>query len=267
MKSIPRALTVAGSDSGGGAGIQADLKTFSALGVHGMTVVTSVTAQNTRRVLGAIHVSPDFVALQMDAVLDDIGADAVKTGMLATGPIIEAVCERIERRSLNNLVVDPVMISTGGDPLVEPEAVEVLRERLFPLALVVTPNLHEAEALSGLTIRSPGDVREAARRVQGFGSRAVIVKGGHGADPLRCVDVLFDGSGFVELSADRLSSTNTHGSGCTFSAAITAFLACGHDLPEAARQAKEYVTGAIKASYPLGGGHGPLGHFWQTDSR
>ncbi len=259
-------MTVAGSDSGGGAGIQADLKTFSALGVHGMTVLTSITAQNTRRLLGAVHLAPEFVALQIDAVVDDIGVDAVKTGMLPTGPIIEAVCGQIEDRGLDKLVVDPVMISTAGDPLVEPRAVQVLREQLFPLALVVTPNLHEAEALSGLTIRNPADVREAARRIQGFGSKAVIVKGGHGSDPRRCVDILFDGSSFVELTAPRLPSTNTHGSGCTFSAAITALLARGHDLPEAARQAKEYVTGAIKASYPLGGGHGPLGHFWQRDS-
>ncbi len=232
-----------------------------------MTALTSVTAQNTSRVLGAFHLPPEFVVLQINAVLDDIGVDAVKTGMLATAPIIEAVSEAIKNGRLGRLVVDPVLISTGGDALAGPAAVQALQESLFPLAMVVTPNLHEAEVLTGLTIKSPEQVREAARRIHGFGPQAVIVKGGHGNDRLRCVDLLFDGSGFQELTAPRWPTQNTHGSGCTFSAAITAFLACGHSLAEAAQRAKRYVTGAIEASYPLGKGHGPLGHFWETKRR
>lgn len=263
MERIPRALSVAGSDSGGGAGIQADLKTFAALGVHGLTALTAVTAQNTRRVLGIVTMPPEFVALQIDSVVDDIGVDAVKTGMLPSGAVIEAVADRLERRNLRRLVVDPVMISTGGDRLIDSGAVETLRERLLPLALVVTPNLHEAEVLADLKIGDEVGLREAARRIHGFGPTAVIVKGGHREDPARSVDLLFDGVSFVELPAPRIDTRHTHGSGCTFSAALAAFLARGEELPEAARRSKQYVTGAIRASYPLGDGHGPLGHFWK----
>lgn len=252
---IPRALTIAGSDSGGGAGIQADLKTFTVMGVFGMTAITAVTAQNTREVTGIVEIAPEMVARQIDTVVSDIGVDAAKTGMLSSAAIVEAVADRIRHHRLERLVVDPVMISKGGAALLRPEAVEALRRLILPLALVVTPNLPEAEALCGVPIGTPAEMDDAARRIAALGPRYVVVKGGHleGA----AVDTVYDGERLEHLEAARIATRNTHGTGCVFSAAITAGLARGDDPHAAIRAAKTFITGAIEGSLPLGGGHGP----------
>ncbi len=272
MATIPAALTIAGSDSGGCAGIQADLKTFAALGVHGMSAVTCVTAQDTRKVHMASDLPADCVARQIQAVLEDIGADAVKTGMLSNSAIIRSVAEQLRRFEVERLVVDPVMVSTGGDPLIQPQAVEALKRDLFPLAAIVTPNLHEAEALTGMRITSSSEARQAAGQILAWGARSVVIKGGHSDDPCRSVDYLLDGQEWIPFPADRIDTANTHGSGCTFASAIAACLARGQGLREALLQAKSYVTEAIRHSLPLGKGRGPLGHFhsieiWQEGSR
>ncbi len=260
---IPRALSIAGSDSGGGAGIQADLKTFSALDVFGMTAITAVTAQNTAEVTSIVELPPEEVGRQIDAVVTDIGVDAAKTGMLSSAPIIEVVADRIRRHRITQLVVDPVMISKAGTPLLRPEAMAALRRDLLPLALVVTPNLHEAGALAGREVRTLEEMEEAARALAAFGPRYVVVKGGHleGA----AVDVLFDGGRIERLEARRVLTKHTHGTGCVFSAAITAGLARGRDVPEAIRDAKVFITRAIEAALPLGRGHGPANpmHAWR----
>jgi hydroxymethylpyrimidine/phosphomethylpyrimidine kinase len=255
VRTIPRALTIAGSDSGGGAGIQADLKTFSALGVFGMTAITAVTAQNTVTVSGVHEIPPEMVGRQIDAVVTDIGVDAAKTGMLSSAPIIEVVADRIRRHGLSALVVDPVMIAKSGAPLLRPEAVDALRTLLLPLALVVTPNLHEAGALVGREVRTLADMEEAARRIADLGPRVVVVKGGH--LPGAAVDVVFDGSQVEHLEAPRVETPHTHGTGCVFSAAIAASLARGEGVSEALRSAKAFITRAIEAALPLGRGHGP----------
>ncbi len=260
---MKRALTIAGSDSGGGAGIQADLKTFAAHGVYGTSAITAVTAQNTRGVSG-VHVVPaELVTLQIEAVAGDIGCDAVKTGMLATSAIVEAVAAAVDALELPNLVVDPVMIAKGGDRLLDQDAVTAVRVTLLNRARVVTPNVPEAEVLAGMTIRTLDDMRAAARRILALGPRAGIVKGGHltGAES---IDLLLHADGEVRLAAPRLDVRHTHGTGCTFAAAITARLACGDSLDEAARGAKDYVTGAMRHGIDVGSGHQPLGHFWQT---
>ncbi len=262
MAAIRRALTIAGSDSGGCAGIQADLKTFAALGVHGLSAITSVTAQNTCRVLMATDLAPAAVEAQIQAVVEDIGVDALKTGMLSSASIIAAVARCVTRYSLAPLVVDPVMVSTAGDRLLEPSAVEVLKSELLPLASVVTPNLPEAEALVGASLEERGELIEAARTILKTGVKAVIIKGGHGEGE-RALDYLVDEAGVLELDAPRISTRNTHGSGCTFSAALAANLAKGRPLRQAAQNAKTYVTAALRASYPLGRGAGPLGHFFE----
>jgi hydroxymethylpyrimidine/phosphomethylpyrimidine kinase len=254
---IPRALSVAGSDSGGGAGIQADLKTFSALGVFGMTAITAVTAQNTRDVTGIVEIAPDMVALQIDTVVTDIGVDAAKTGMLSSAAIIEAVADRLRRHRLDRLVVDPVMVAKGGATLLRPDAMDALRRLILPLALVVTPNLPEAAALSGAPVETPAQVDDAARRIAALGPRYVVVKGGHFAGP--AVDAVYDGTAarMERLEAPRIPTRDTHGTGCVFSAAIVAGLARGDDVRDAIRTAKTFVTGAIEGALPLGGGHGP----------
>ncbi len=211
MTGVPKALTIAGSDSGGGAGIQADLKTFAALGVYGASVLTAITAQNTRGVTAIHEVPPDVVAAQIRAVLDDIGADAVKTGMLSSSAIIRAVAGELRRYGVGRLVVDPVMVAKGGDHLLRPEAVEALREELLPLAQVVTPNLPEAEALAGAPVADDAGIREAARRIHAMGPRHVVIKGGHRPGP--AVDLLFDGREFQEFSAERVDTPHTHGTG------------------------------------------------------
>ncbi len=258
--SIPRALTIAGSDSGGGAGIQADLKTFAALGVYGLSALTAITAQNTRGVRAVHELPPELVEAQIDAVLEDIGADAAKTGMLSSGAIIEVVARCVSRWKLR-LVVDPVMVAKGGDALLQPEAIATLSAKLLPLAEVVTPNLFEAEALTGRRIETLEDMRAAAQAIFALGPRHVVVKGGHRAsDP---VDVYFDGKGFTELRAARISTRHTHGTGCTFSAAIAAFMARGLPVDAAVTGAKNYITEAIRHAPGLGSGNGPVEHFWQ----
>jgi hydroxymethylpyrimidine/phosphomethylpyrimidine kinase len=257
---LPRALTIAGSDSSAGAGIQADLKTFAALGVYGLSALTAVTAQNTLGVRAAFELPPDLVEAQIDAVLEDIGANAAKSGMLASAPIIEAVARSVARWRLP-LVVDPVMAAKSGDPLLQPSAVEALRRLLLPLALVVTPNLPETEMLIGRPVRTLDEMREAAQAIAALGVPHVVVKGGHRlAEP---IDVYFDGSAFVELHAERIDTPHTHGTGCTFSAAIAAFLARGLSVGEAIAAAKRYTTEAIRHAPGIGHGHGPTEHFWE----
>ena len=255
---LSKALTIAGSDSGGGAGIQADLKTFAALGVYGTSVITSVTAQNTLGVTGAHDLPPDFVAQQLDAVLSDIGTDAAKTGMLSNTGIIAAVAQKVGEYNLKKLVVDPVMVAKGGDHLLAPEANEALKKKLLPLALVVTPNIHEAEVLTGIAISGLPDMEKAARILYGFGTPYVVVKGGHLKDT--ATDVLFDGSEFHHFPGERFLTKNTHGTGCTFAAAIAAHLAAGRSVLEAVQGAKEFINTAIAFALDIGGGHGPTHH-------
>lgn len=256
---IPRALTIAGSDSGGGAGIQADIKTFSALGVYGMSAIAALTSQNTLGVRGVVEVDPEFVSSQIHAVVTDIGVDAVKTGMLSSAAIISRVASDVRELDLKNLVVDPVMVAKSGDRLLRRDAVESMIGDLFPLALVVTPNLHEAEALTGERVESLDEMKEAARRIRAYGPRFVVIKGGHLAGtPL---DLLYDGSEFTEFTNVRYDTPHTHGTGCTFASAIAAGLARDLPVKEAVAQAKVYITAAIREGLPLGDGHGPVHHF------
>ena len=255
------AMSIAGSDSGGGAGVQADMKTFSALGVYGASTLTAITAQNTVAVTAVHELPVELIAAQIDAVVTDIGVDAVKTGMLSSSAIVETVARELERHGIENLVVDPVMVAKSGDPLLRDEAVESVRTRLLPLAALVTPNVPEAETLTGLKIESDDDVREAARRIVAMGARTVVVKGGHRDGP--ATDLFFDGAEFTEFTSERFETVNTHGTGCTFASAAAAGLAQGKPLLEAVAQAKEYVTEAIRNSYPLGRGHGPVHHFYR----
>jgi len=259
----PRAMTIAGSDSGGGAGIQADLKTFAAFGVYGTSAITAVTAQNTVGVRAIHEIPPEIVAAQIDAVLDDIGADAVKTGMLSSASIIEAVADRLRAYSVAALVVDPVMVAKSGDALLRPEAVRALIELLLPIAAVVTPNAPEATVLSGIEVRNGESAREAARRIHDLGPALVIVKGGH-LDGEQSDDLVFDGRSFEVLSGKRIDTPHTHGTGCTFSAAIAAGLALRLEPRVAAREARAFLQGAIEHAEPLGAGHGPVNHFWRT---
>ena len=259
---MPTALTIAGSDSGAGAGIQADLKTFAAHGVYGTSVITAVTAQNTIGVSG-IHVVPDdFVTAQIEAVTDDLGCDAVKTGMLVNSTIVEAVAAAVEALELPNLVVDPVMVAKSGDHLLDEEAVHAVRWTLLRLARVVTPNIPEADVLAKMQIRSLADMREAAARIAMLKPAAVVIKGGHLAGP-EVVDVLFEHGEFSEFTGPRIEGRNTHGTGCTFAAAIAAHLARGTAVKEAVPAAKAYVEGAMRDGIPLGKGHRPLNHFWR----
>jgi hydroxymethylpyrimidine/phosphomethylpyrimidine kinase len=256
---IPKALTIAGSDSGGGAGIQADLKTFSAFRVFGMSVITAVTAQNSLGVQGVENLPPAFVAQQLRSVLTDFGTDAAKCGMLSTAPIIDAVAGALAEHRIEKLVVDPVMVAKSGDRLLEPDARKALAERILPLALVVTPNLPEAEVLAGIPVTERADMAEAARRIHALGPRYVLVKGGHLKGD--AVDLLWNGREATEFTAPRVDSANTHGTGCTFSAAIAASLARGQALGDAIRSAKAYVTRAIREGFKAGRGVGQLRHF------
>jgi len=257
--SIPKALTIAGSDSGGGAGIQADLKTFSAYRVFGLSVITAVTAQNSVGVQGVENLAPAFVARQLRSVLEDFGVDAAKCGMLSVAPIIEAVAGVLAEHPIDKLVVDPVMVAKSGDSLLQPDAVEALIRHILPLALVVTPNLPEAEMLSGMTVSNREEMEEAARRIGKLGARHVLVKGGHLKGD--AVDILWNGREVTVFQAPRVESSNTHGTGCTLSAAIAAGLAKGRPLGEAVREAKAYVTKAIREGFALGRGVGQLRHF------
>jgi len=256
---IPKALTIAGSDSGGGAGIQADLKTFSAFRVFGMSVITAVTAQNSLGVQGVENLPPAFVARQLRSVLEDFGADAAKCGMLSTAPIIEAVAAELSAHRIEKLVVDPVMVAKSGDQLLQPEARAALADRILPLALLVTPNLPEAEVLAGMRVAETEDMEEAARRIHLMGARYVLVKGGHLKGD--ATDLLWNGREFTRFSTPRIDSQNTHGTGCTFSAAIAAGLARGQALGDAIRSAKAYVTRAIREGFQAGRGVGQLRHF------
>jgi hydroxymethylpyrimidine/phosphomethylpyrimidine kinase len=258
---IYKALTIAGSDSGAGAGIQADLKTFAALGVYGTSAITAITAQNTLGVTDIVELSPKIVGAQIDAVIDDIGAQAVKTGMLANAAIIETVAEKLRAHKLPNLVVDPVMVATSGDLLLEKNAVSALRSQLLPLAAVVTPNILEANQLAGLTIANARDMRRAAQRIVDLGAQSVVVKGGHRRGP--ATDLFFDGKRFRQLRTPRIRTIHTHGTGCTLSAAIAAYLARGEKLESAIMHAKTYITAAIRKGFPVGSGHGPVHHFFR----
>lgn len=258
---IPRALTIAGSDSGGGAGIQADLKTFAAFGVFGMSAIAALTAQNTLGVTGIHPVPLDFLALQIDAVMTDIGADAAKTGMLATSAVVELVASKVREHKIANLVVDPVMVSKSGHALLEPEAQDAVRKILLPHALVATPNLPEAEVLTKMQkIQTLAQMREAAVRLHDQGVRYAVIKGGHLENSAESIDIIFDGREHIEIRSPRIATKNTHGTGCTFSAAIAAGLARGLPPIAAIRRAKRYVTRAIKESLPIGSGHGPTNH-------
>lgn len=262
---MPRVLTIAGSDSGGGAGIEADLKTMTALGCFGMAAITAITAQNTCGVFGIHDVPPEEVARQIDVVLEDIGADAAKTGMLSSAPIIHAVADALRRRPVEKLVVDPVMVAKSGDALLREDARDALMTALLPLAYMVTPNVPEAEVLSGLPISNAASMRAAADRILALGPRHVLLKGGHLEGP-EANDWLFGGDEVYSFSAPRIDTKNTHGTGCTFSAAIACHLARGASAQDAVARAKEYLSGAIRHSFPLGAGHGPLNHMWQLQA-
>jgi hydroxymethylpyrimidine/phosphomethylpyrimidine kinase len=252
------ALTIAGSDSGGGAGIQADLRTFAAHGLHGACAITAVTAQNSVRVTDYVALEPRMVLAQIEAVTSDMAVAAAKTGMLANRAIVEAVARAASAWDVPHLVVDPVMVAKGGDRLLDHDAEQAYVERLFPLATVLTPNLSETAALLGRPVRTVEDMRDAARELHRRGVRAVVVKGGHLAGD--AVDVFFDGARLEELRAPRIETANTHGTGCTFASAIASRLALGQELVEAVRGAKAYLTEAIRRSYAVGRGHGPVDH-------
>ena len=263
-----RVLTIAGSDSGGGAGIQADLKTFSALGCYGMSVITSLTAQNTIGVTAIHAVPPSFVKEQMDAVLGDIGADAVKIGMLYSDELIKTVSQQLIKHHATNIVMDPVMVAKSGDRLLkDDQTIEAMKEHLMPLATVITPNLPEASTFLKRSIQSPDDMRHAARELARYGSMSVLIKGGH-LDDKDSSDLLFISTEerFVLLKGERITTRNNHGTGCTFSSAIASFLAKGFPLEEGVKLAKDYITGALRAGaeYEIGNGHGPVHHFYNT---
>ncbi len=269
MKSYRRVLTIAGSDSGGGAGIQADLKTFSALGCYGMSVITAITAQNTMAVSGIHPVPPENIEQQIDAVLGDIGADAVKIGMLHSSPVISCVAERLRLHHCPNIVLDPVMTATSGDQLLQTEALQIMKSQLLPLVEVLTPNLPEASLLLGREVTEPDQMGDACRELGRFGCCSVFLKGGHLSGDT-CMDVLYEGSTgtLLKFAGKRIETTNSHGTGCTVSSAIAAYLARGFDLAQAVGKAKQYINQALQAGagVQVGHGHGPVHHFhawWQ----
>ena len=260
MKQVARALTIAGSDSGGGAGIQADLKTFHQFGAYGMSAITAITVQSTLGVFGVYPMTAEAVAQQIHEVLRDIGADAAKTGMLFDAAIIRAVADELRPYDKLKLVVDPVMIAKGGAKLLQDDAIEALTKGLLPLAEVVTPNVPEAECLTGMQIRNAEQMREAAKAIHALGVRNVMMKGGHlEGDEVR--DILYDGQAFHEIAHERIQTRHTHGTGCTFSAALTAELAKGTPLIKAVEKANRFIFEAIKTAPELGGGHGPTNHW------
>lgn len=256
-----KALTIAGSDSGGGAGIQADLKTFQELDVFGMSALTAVTAQNTLGVQAVFPMNADAVKQQIDSIGEDMGADAVKTGMLFNTEIIQAVSEKIKQYNWKNVVVDPVMIAKGGAALLESEATSALKQFLLPISLVVTPNIPEAEVLTGISIDTLEDKKIAAKILIDLGTKHVVLKGGHDEDPEEAMDLFYDGTEFVSFQSKRLQTKNTHGTGCTFSAAITAELAKGSNVYQAVAKAKEFIQAAIQEELVVGNGHGPTNHW------
>lgn len=261
MSIIPQALTIASSDSGGGAGIQADIKAMQANGVFALSVIVAVTAQNTKTVSMVQDLPRDIIEAQIDAVFDDFKIGAVKTGMLFSAGIVEWVSEKLSRVKINDLVVDPVMISKDGTVLLKPDAVDKMKTALFPLAKIVTPNIHEAEQLSGMAIASIKDAEKAARRIRDLGPRNVLITGGH-LKSAPATDLFYDGVKFIPFPGEFIKTKTTHGTGCTYSAAITANLAKGFPLEKSIEEAKRYITGAIRNGLSIGGGHGPTHHFY-----
>lgn len=261
MNVLKQVLTIAGSDSGGGAGIQGDIKAMSANGVFALSVITAVTAQNTEEVTNVFELPVSIIAAQLDAVFDDFEIAAVKTGMLSSAAVISTVVRLLKPQQVGQLVVDPVMISKSGQALLKPEAVEALTKDLFPLALLVTPNVHEAQQLSGIEIKTLADARRAAKVIAQFGCRHVLIKGGH-LIAERGTDLLYDGRFFQIYKGEFIDTTHTHGTGCTFASAITAQLARGKSVPDAVQAAKTYVTEAIRHSLAIGHGKGPTNHFY-----
>jgi len=261
MLSIAKALTIAGSDSGGGAGIQADLKTFQELGVYGMSVITALTAQNTLGVQGVYPQTEACIAAQIDSVLTDIGVDAAKTGMLFSADIVRLVAEQVRRYQVKKLVVDPVMFAKGGSALLQEEAMEALKQHLLPLAYMITPNIPEACRLIGVTqLRDEAEMRDAVYRLYELGPSYILLKGGHLDGSSRCIDYLYDGQQTIVLESPRIDTKHTHGTGCTLSAAITAELAKGRSAEDAVQTAKRFITAAIEHAMPLGSGIGPTNH-------
>jgi len=266
---LKKVLTIAGSDSGGGAGIQADLKTMTVHQVYGASVITAVTAQNTLGVQGVKTLSVQAVISQLDSVLRDIEFSALKTGMLANSQIIEQIAAKIKEYSLPNLVVDPVMVATSGDLLLREEAVETYKEKLFPLAEIITPNLYEAKVLAGVETEENNDPQVLAEKLITYGSSWVLIKGGHTTkkrSAKKAVDLLYDGSQFIEFEAEHIPTNNTHGTGCTLSAAVASNLARGMDMEKAVGQAKKFITGAIKNNFPVGQGNSPVNHLWRLQN-
>lgn len=265
-KHYRKVLTIAGSDSGGGAGIQADLKTFSAIGCYGMSVITALTAQNTRGVSGIHAVPPAFAVQQIEAVFSDMGADAVKIGMLYSAELIAAVSEALKKHNARNIVLDPVMVAQSGDKLLQDDAIEAIKIHLMPLADVVTPNIPEASVLCGRQLKKWGDIESAAEALAQHGSRSILIKGGHGNEN-KSTDLLFLSreNRFVRLTADRIETNNNHGTGCTLSSAIASYMARGNHIEAAVQKAKKFMNQAIAAgaNYKLGHGHGPVHHFFQ----
>lgn len=257
---MKKALTIAGSDCSGGAGIQADLKTFSAMGVFGMSVIVSVVAENTFRVIDIQDITPDMIAKQMDAVFEDIFPDAVKIGMLSSPECMQAVADKLEEYKPGNIIIDPVMYAKNGAPLMQPNAEKALIKTILPLADVLTPNIPEAQVITGLAIENQDDMKKAAQMIYDMGCKNVIVKGGHAEGD--ATDILFDGRDYYFFKSERIDTKNTHGTGCTYSSAIAAQLALGHDIKKAVENAKDYVTMAIRQSLPIGKGYGPTNHFY-----
>jgi len=265
MSDLRTAITIAGSDSSGGAGIQADLKTFAALGVYGTSAITAITAQNTVGVMDLMPLSADLVTAQIEAVAGDVTLHATKTGMLANAAIVEAVAAAIKELQLPLVVVDPVMVSKSGARLLDDDGIQMMKAELLPCCAVVTPNIPEAAVLTGRRVESIEQVRAAAVEIHQLGASAVVVTGGHASGDA-IVDLLFDGTMFTELETTRIHTFNTHGTGCTFASAIAAHLALGHSVIDAVVHAQDYVRGAIQHSLSIGRGHGPVNHFWKTQS-
>jgi len=261
MTQIKQVLTIAGSDSGGGAGIQADIKAMSANGVFAMSVITAITAQNTQEVTEVFELPASVIAAQIDAVFDDFDVAAVKTGMLSSAEIVRVVAKMLKPQKVEQLVVDPVMVSKSGHALLKPDARDALANELIPLALVITPNVHEAQQLCGLEIKTLADARQAAKALHKMGCRHVLIKGGHLLAE-QGTDLLYDGRFFNVYKGEFIDTPHTHGTGCTYASAIAAQLARGNALPEAVRAAKAYVTEAIRHSLAIGHGHGPTNHFY-----
>ncbi len=260
-RTLPQVLTIAGSDSGGGAGIQADLKSMSANGTFAMSVITAITAQNTEDVTDVFELPTSIIASQLDAVFDDFDVSAVKTGMLSSTPVVELVAKMLAIQNVTNLVVDPVMISKSGRALLKPDAIEALKKLLFPLALVVTPNIHEAQQLSGLAIGNLADAKRAAKIIHGSGPKYVLIKGGHLLTE-RATDLLYDGRFFNIYKSAFIDTPHTHGTGCTFASALAAQLARGKAVTDAVQAAKAYLTETIRHSLAIGHGTGPTNHFY-----